>query len=978
VSAPAPAGPCVDENDLLEFAEGLLPSAQRDAVERHLDGCARCRSAVADLARLGETLPALRSTGVSGFEAGTRIVDRYVVERPLGSGAMGLVYEAWDAQLQRRVALKFLKSGVADEREAQRMVREAQALARVTHPNVVVVHDYGAHDGLVYVAMELVRGVTLRAWQAGKPWREVVAMYQQAGAGLAAAHRAGVVHRDFKPENVLVSDDGRARVVDFGIAQLRGEAGAPGTDGPQDVQPTATHSFAGGLVGTPAYMSPEQLRGERSDARSDQFAFCVALYEALTGERPFTGTSLAELRAVVERGVPTPVAGTRVRAAVLKALRRGLENDPAQRWPDVETLLRALDSASRRRTPRVAGALAAVALGALFLGLGLWHRSTRCTGAAEEIDGAWNDAVKASTHAAFVASGSPLAEPTFSRVVPLTEAWRAAWVQITTAACRATRVDGSQPDAVFEARRACLARQLERFSATTQVWRSADLRTVADAVTSVKALPSPEDCSEAAVARAGAQVPASEALRREVDRLRPQVATAAALAVTGRGDEAARQLEALWPDVARTQWQPLLAEAAIARSRAAIRRSRLSEAERFALDAVDAAERSGDALALAHARLLAFEVVGVRLQRLNDMRLLHRSAAVAIERAGDSRALRASLAELRADAESGLGRPVEAREAALEAIALREQLGGKDDPALAPALVSLARVGFYDSGLGAGWEAHLERAIALQTRALGERHPDLARSLRFRAVLTFRDKRGDGREDAERAVAIVQESLGESIELAEALGSLGQLHFEHRDIAAARKSLEAAVALEEKLLEPNHPLHLQTLNNLANAMLYDGQPRFDDAFNLRTRLLALADATFGRESGKRAIMFINWCAGAANAGRAREVVQRCEDEAAHVEGLVPRVVQTVWRRIRARVLLGAGRGAEARALLGAMPDDPEPFVTEAYLHMVDAMEGVPGARTWLQQRAVRAHAAGDAERLLAAELDAFLAQGAGR
>src|SRR5690606_14002911 len=217
----------------------------------------------------------------------------------LGEGGMGVVYAAYDEDLDRRIAIKVLRDSYGDAAARERMVREAQAMARLSHPNVVQVHDVGDQGGQLYVAMEFVKGMTLRTWlsEQDRPWREIRAMFVQAGRGLAAAHAEGLVHRDFKPDNVLIGGDGRARVADFGLA---GAAGVPDSDseslpdsvvirvGRQSAFNTAL-TLAGTIMGTPAYMSPEQHRGVATDARSDQFSFCVALWGAIYGEPPFAG-----------------------------------------------------------------------------------------------------------------------------------------------------------------------------------------------------------------------------------------------------------------------------------------------------------------------------------------------------------------------------------------------------------------------------------------------------------------------------------------------------------------------------------------------------------------------------------------------------------------------------------------------------------------------------------------------------------------
>jgi hypothetical protein len=370
---------CLDDNTAAEFASGALPPAGARRVESHLATCRTCRLLVAALApvpgtdsdadtaprevreprgKRGRPLPrgtattqpaaptpgALAATADRGPRLGDT-VGRYVVLARLGAGGMGVVLSAYDPQLDRKVALKLLRAGLElASREARaRLVREAQAIAQLAHPNVVAVHDVGtAASGEVYVAMELVDGETLTRWLDGadRPWREVLDLFVQAGRGLAAAHAVGLLHRDFKPDNVLVGGEGRVRVTDFGLA--RSFLGAPGDEpaprpepGPgvlhQDLTATGT------VLGTPRYMAPEQLRGDDADARADQFSFCVALYEALYRRHPLRGDTAQHMIDAGERALEPPESA--VPAWIGKALLRGLDPAPARRFPSMSALL---------------------------------------------------------------------------------------------------------------------------------------------------------------------------------------------------------------------------------------------------------------------------------------------------------------------------------------------------------------------------------------------------------------------------------------------------------------------------------------------------------------------------------------------------------------------------------------------------------------------------------------------------------------
>ncbi|MCY1057476.1 serine/threonine-protein kinase [Nannocystis sp. SCPEA4] len=311
----------------------------------------------------------------------------YQVLRRLGEGGMGVVYAAYDDKLERKVALKLIRGAALRRPEGRaRTLREARALARLSHPNVVHVYQVGEVDDEVFVAMEFLTGPTLRAWLAAqsRSWREVLAVFRQAGEGLAAAHRQGVVHRDFKPANVIVGDDGRVRVVDFGLAHFGGEGEATPALPPAGEVTDVLLTQTGAVLGTPAYMAAEQFAGARGDAKTDQFSFCAALYEALYGQRPFTGEDVQALASAVTAGqVRAPKTGPEVPAWLHRAVARGLQPDPAARWPAMDALLQALQPATGPRARRMAVALgSALALVAGGLGYVAFRTPLPATSAA--------------------------------------------------------------------------------------------------------------------------------------------------------------------------------------------------------------------------------------------------------------------------------------------------------------------------------------------------------------------------------------------------------------------------------------------------------------------------------------------------------------------------------------------------------------------------------------------------------------------
>ena len=393
---------CLDDNLAVEFATGSLARGVAAKVEAHLAGCRDCRTLVAALAPApGEpdsdivTSPRALARGKRGHPAalsptepkaseprrplepvvaGGDTIGRYIVLRRLGAGGMGVVYAAYDPQLDRKVALKLLRTGMGlGEGEARaRLVREAQAIAQLSHPNVVAVYDVGtAASGEVYVAMEFVEGDTLTQWLArwDRPWRELLEIFREAGRGLAAAHAVGLLHRDFKPDNVLVGSDGRVRVTDFGLA--RSLVTGPSEDSfvgrPDLAALRVTLTATGAVMGTPRYMAPEQLRGGDVGAAADQFGFCVALYEALYGCHPIVGDTAAKMLEEGARARPPPDEGT-VPAWIAPILLRGLDPHPARRFPSMAALIAELappaPSRSRRTYVAVLGAAALVLGGA--------------------------------------------------------------------------------------------------------------------------------------------------------------------------------------------------------------------------------------------------------------------------------------------------------------------------------------------------------------------------------------------------------------------------------------------------------------------------------------------------------------------------------------------------------------------------------------------------------------------------------------
>jgi len=360
------SGRCLTDDEVASLVEGRLTTEERVRVERHLDTCSECRLWVAEAVKANAgaspTLPPQDTSDWSRTAApadpGQPItrgasVGPYVILERLGSGGMGVVYAAYDPTNDRRVALKLVRPQGKPERWRalrEQLRQEAMAMTHFSHANIVSVLGIGEHGDQLYLAMELVEGTTLRGWLRTQPrsWEEVVDVFIQAGRGLLAAHAAGWVHRDFKPDNVLVGDDGRVCVSDFGLAKLtdiplpvRLGLGCHG-----DVQRCLTPTGAApgvSVPGTLSYMAPEQLSNQRVGERSDQFSFCISLYEALYGVLPFPPL-VAGLPPGGELAVNPPPVGSQVPVRLRHALLQGLKLSPADRYRTLAPLLEELDS----------------------------------------------------------------------------------------------------------------------------------------------------------------------------------------------------------------------------------------------------------------------------------------------------------------------------------------------------------------------------------------------------------------------------------------------------------------------------------------------------------------------------------------------------------------------------------------------------------------------------------------------------------
>ncbi|HLL20963.1 MAG TPA: serine/threonine-protein kinase, partial [Kofleriaceae bacterium] len=565
--------------------EGCLPAEVVDALlaghldgeaarraHAHVDTCGDCRVLVGQLAKdaLGkdETLASNETlaTGETALEntrprehrvmAMPARIDRYSIVKRLGAGGMGIVYLADDDELKRKVVIKLLRTETLEGSAADRarLLREAQAMAKVSHPNVVPIYDVGVYEERVFLAMEYIDGQDLSGWLAEpRAPRDVLAIFVAAGRGLAAAHRAGLVHRDFKPHNVMLAKTGEVKVTDFGLARaevmedaarsLRLDRTKPRVRAGAASLLDSPLTLTGALIGTPAYMAPEQILVEPIDGRTDQFSFCVALYEALYRERPFTGNTVDELfeQTLEKRPVFKAIRG--VSARVRAAMKRGLSVEPDDRFPTMEALLAEIEP--RAKKPYlVAGVLATVALGAAGVAIAM-QRTGRavCTGGEAELASVWSADRESALEAAFVRADAKFGPTAFRAVKPALERYAKAWIANHGDACNDT-VREEQSEAAMDRRMACLRKRRYELDATLEVLGGKpDPSLLVNAAAIVDQLASPDVCANTSALAPEVTDPK---LRAAVDEIQKGLAKTSALAAAARIDEAS----AIMKDVA--------------------------------------------------------------------------------------------------------------------------------------------------------------------------------------------------------------------------------------------------------------------------------------------------------------------------------------------------------------------------------------------------------------------------------------------
>jgi tetratricopeptide (TPR) repeat protein len=766
---------------------------------------------------------------------------RFVVLGLVGRGGMGEVYAAYDPDLDRKIAIKLLRARAGESTDNRaRLMREAKATAKISHPNVVVVYDAGTFGDRVFIAMEFVEGHTLRTWLQAQPraWHEILDAFLAAGRGLAAAHDKELVHRDFKPDNVMVSaQDSQVRVMDFGLArivaareedgpvidfdatmELRGGLGPLAAVSPEISQEKLTAT--GAVLGTPAYMSPEQFRSQPADARSDQFSFCVALHEALFGDRPFAGRTLQELADNVVAGrIAAPPATRKVPSWIRKVLARGLSASPEGRFPTMSALL---DELARQS------------------GSG---RTSFARGAAAKLAGVWEAPVggapvespeKEGMRQAFLATGKPYAAAVFSTASAILDRFAQRWTELYVEVCEATHVRGEQSAEILDLRMACLEEGLDDLKALCRLFREATPQVVENAVKAADALGRLERCSDIKLLRSVIRPPEDAETRAAVEQLRSRIAEVRALHRVGRVAAGLETVAPIAAEARRVGYLPVLAEVLLVQGLLQIDNSQGGVNMNALEEAYSAAQiaRHDEVAAMAAINLIFYS--GYMRGHPEAGEVWVRCAEALLHRMGGHDQMWGWLFTTRAVLREQQGRLAEAIEDARRAIDAKTRAAGGANTDVAVSVNNLANHLAFSGDFQGAYDAIL-RAVEIGLSVVGPEHPLTAFHIGNRGQILYRLKRYDEAEkDVSAALAIMErETDPYGLFISFTLRTLGLCRLARGRFAEALPVLARAVEIRERVTA--NPLRLAEVHFPYARAIFEQRGRRDEAIALARR-----------------------------------------------------------------------------------------------------------------------------------------------
>ncbi|HVI03929.1 MAG TPA: serine/threonine-protein kinase, partial [Enhygromyxa sp.] len=749
-----------------------------------------------------------------------RSIGRYPLLRRLGAGGMGVVYAAYDEILDRRIAIKVLHEHVwdVDGRRRERLLREAQAMARVTHPNVITVHEVGTVGEQLFVAMEFVEGPTLREWlrQQRPEWPQIVAVFRQVADGLAAVHEAGLVHRDVKPSNVLIGNDGRVRVLDLGLAAAGNEELIESSLALMETSSSSSLNRIGGpltktgeRVGTPAYMSREQFLGFELSPASDIFSLSVALYEALYNVHPFMSESFHELQGRIVAGHVAPVpSGSAVPTWLHALVMRGLAPDPKDRPPSMRALSDELGRAPQRTRRRWIGSLATAACAAL-LGVLVAKAQTppsapTCDGGAAAIASVWDHDRAARIEAAMLATDRPYASALARRITDALDEYADDWAAARDRGCR-EHARGEHSDALLDARMACLDRSRQAFAETVDILATADAEVVEHAGQMIAKLPRLNACEDLTYLLGIDELALDPAAAPAIAELESRLVRAEALANAGRTEESIQIARAVAAEAERREHPSLVVRALLGEARASILQFDRSGVGVLLGRALEIAiEHNLDRLA-AEAMIRRLYVRGLATGGSEDALADVPIAEAMLVRAGEDPELHALLFNNVGAIHAAAGDREAAHDAFAAALAINERLYGEQHLELA---VSLANLGMLTTNPIDRSALH-QRMIDIYARRLGPDHP---RTLDAQLLAAFHTA------DPE-AAGLAFERLCPRFRAIDELRYTGECELERGRIEVARGRLDEAAraftTAREQLDDPHRQVMLDAYLALA-------------------------------------------------------------------------------------------------------------------------------------------------------------------
>ena len=782
---------CPREDTLAELADGQLEAGARHELLAHLEQCPSCDALVADLAR-----------AITPDDARARdelvtvgsMIDRYRILACLGEGAMGAVYRARDPKLDRDVALKLQRSGAHPGAAIEQALAEARALARLSHPHIVQVHDVGECGGRTFLVMDLVDGVSLREALALRRRTYASALHDLAPVAdaLAAAHRAEVVHGDIKPDNLLVARDGRVLVADFGLARMRSDRARSGF--------------------TPAYAAPEQLAGAPASEASDQFAFAATLHECAVGRRD-ARVPYAELARAFSAGQWDAASRRRLPRHARSALARAFALEPARRFGSVAELVAALRAGvtrARRRRGIAAGVAGLTACAALVLSLRGQQPAETCSreGAAALVHPVWSRDRAQALARSLASIAHPRAHELAAAVTSGLDEYGTAIVDMSVASCRAT-AGGTQSADMLDRRAACLeARRRELAAFVTALDRPLTPHELELAAGAAHGLRAVSDCAELD-ALAGLEQTSNVGVRVRAASIEDELSAASADERLGRFAPALARANAALVRARRLDFAPALARAANTVATVELRLGKYEPMLEHYRLAAETASRGGDLVLAVNTLSTIAQVVAIRMQKPGE-------AAVWLH-AGEILAAGHALGP-KVEARLHTGRKLIAEMAGDQATALREAEAAVnvyepegEDSTLAALLVELgtARVRMHAPGAGEAWQ----RALRIDERVLGPNHPSLATVLSNLGLLKIDDGEfAAGEALMLRAQAIREASLGpDHPEVGLSHTNLAQAYLEHGDLEKGRAHLDAAARIFDRALGPDHMYQARVL-----------------------------------------------------------------------------------------------------------------------------------------------------------------------